>query len=52
MFQNAGSTYLKEGVTNLIKLKEAVADKSALALAREVFAFFKGLNHNDSSPVS
>ena len=52
MFQNTGSTYNKKGFTKLAKLKENFADESALALAREVFAFFKGLDQNNTSPLS
>ena len=51
MFQNTGTTYHKKGFTKVARLKEAFADESALALAREVFGFFKGLDQNDTSPI-
>ena len=49
MFQNTGTKYLKCGFTKLAALKDNFAAESDLALAREMFAFFKGLEQGDTS---
>ena len=51
MFQNTGTKYHKHGFVKLAALKDNFAAESNLALAREMFAFFKGLEQGDKSPL-
>ena len=48
MFQNTGTKYLKRGFTKLAALKDNFTAESDLALAREMFAFSKGLSKETS----
>ena len=52
MFRNTGVKHAKKGFTKLAKLKDAFADKLALALTQEVFTFLKDLAQGDNSPVA